>query len=78
MPDEADLQGCEHCGKEFPIEQCVLMPDCWICERCYADFKAHFDACQHEWEPQQSEHNAPGRYCHKCSGFQCLADVAVL
>jgi hypothetical protein len=25
MTDVVDLQGCEHCGKDFPIVQCTIM-----------------------------------------------------
>lgn len=66
-----DLQQCEHCSKEFPIEQMTTMSDCWFCQGCYDDFKKHFDACEHEWTPRHNEHGDPGKHCHKCSGFVC-------
>ena len=72
IPDPVDLQGCEHCGKEFPLDECVTMVDCWYCDGCYKEWKAVFDACQHDWEPELSEFGEDGRYCHKCSGFQLL------
>lgn len=74
----ADLRGCEHCGKEFPIERMTMMADCWICEACYADFKAHFDICEHEWAPSHDEHGDPSQYCHKCSGIVRDEDMASL
>jgi len=70
-----DLQGCEHCAKEFPIETMTMMGDYWYCQGCYDEWKAHFDACDHHWTPEESEFGEPGRYCDKCSGFQLLDDV---
>jgi hypothetical protein len=66
--DEADLQGCEHCGKSFPFEQCHRMDDCWICDACYSEWKKVFDACEHDWEPHVNEYGEDGRYCKKCAG----------
>lgn len=73
--ENVDLQGCEHCGKEFPVETCHMMSDVWICDGCYKDWKKIFDACQHEWEPEESEFGEPGQYCHKCCGFQLTKAV---
>jgi hypothetical protein len=75
IAEPVDLQACEHCGKSVPIEQCVMMVDCWYCDGCYREWKTHFDACAHEWEPEESEHGEPGRYCHKCCGFQVIDDT---
>jgi hypothetical protein len=68
-PEPDDLQGCEHCSKEFPIEDMTMMGDCWFCADCYADWKKTFDACEHKWEPDQDEFGEPGKYCEKCHGF---------
>lgn len=67
---EIDLQGCERCGKEFDIRVMSGMTDdgCWICEACDAEFRAHFAACRHEWEPHTNSFGEPSKYCHKCSG----------
>jgi uncharacterized Zn ribbon protein len=64
-----DLQGCEHCSKEFPIEDMTMMDDGWFCAECCAEWKAEFDACAHSWEPEESEFGEPGKYCGKCHGF---------
>lgn len=66
---KTDLQGCEHCGNEFPIEDCHMMVDTWICDRCYREWKAEFDTCDHEWEPETDQYGDPGRFCRKCHGF---------
>lgn len=71
-----DLQGCESCSKDFPIETMTMMCDCWFCEGCYKEWKAEFDACEHHWTPEDSEFGEPGRYCDKCSCFQLLDPVS--
>jgi hypothetical protein len=64
-----DLQACEHCRKEFPIEDMTTAGDCWICPGCYTEWKQTFDACKHEWEPHENEFGEPGKYCGRCMGF---------
>jgi hypothetical protein len=70
-----DNQGCEHCLKEFPIETMLSMSDCWYCQGCYDEWKKEFDACDHDWVPEESEFGEPGRHCDKCNGFQLLVVV---
>lgn len=67
-PDPIDLQGCEHCSKEFPIETMTMMGDCWFCVGCYFEWRAEFEACQHDWAPGHFD-GEPGKLCNKCSGF---------
>lgn len=64
-----EVQACEHCQKEYPIEQVHTMEGCWICDGCYAEWKAEFDACDHDWAPDHDEFGEPGKACRKCSGF---------
>jgi hypothetical protein len=45
------------------------MGDGWFCEDCYAEFKTHFDACDHKWTPDIDDMGDDGQYCEKCSGF---------
>lgn len=73
-----EMQGCEHCSKEFPIETMSMMSDCWFCEGCTADFRAHFDACKHDWSPHHDEHGDAGQICSKCSGFVRDEDMVIL
>jgi hypothetical protein len=75
MTEVLDLQGCEHCSKEFPIDTMTSMGDFWICQVCYDGWKKEFDACEHHWTPEASEFGEPGQYCDKCSGFQLLDAV---
>jgi hypothetical protein len=67
---DPDLQGCEHCGKSFDIEQMTMMEDHWICPTCYAAWKTTFDACEHSWESHVGTSGDSGRYCSKCCGFE--------
>lgn len=69
MTEAIDLQGCEHCSKEFPIEAMTSMDDCWICQGCHAEWKKEFDACEHEWTSDIDAMGDTGKYCQKCSGF---------
>lgn len=64
-----EMQGCEHCSAEVPIEDAVYSEGCYFCPKCYAEWKAHFDTCEHSWEPHYDEYGTPGRYCNKCCGF---------
>lgn len=68
MADPIDMQGCEHCGKEFPIETMHMMEDCWMCDACVTEWKKEFDACAHEWAPYINEFGEDSKICHKCNG----------
>jgi hypothetical protein len=73
MADEIELQGCEHCQKEFPIEEMTMMPDCWICQSCYDGWKQHHDKCQHSFVPHVADGDE-GQYCERCCGFVRTGD----
>lgn len=80
MGEPVDLLGCERCGKERPIQQMTMQEDCWFCEPCYADFKAHFDKCEHAWEPYTNCYGESSQYCTNCTGLvrdEDMASVAV-
>lgn len=69
MAEPVDLQQCEHCSKEFPIETMTSMEDCWFCEVCVAAWQKEFDACDHQWTPHTNSMSEPGRICERCNGF---------
>lgn len=69
MSEKPDMQACEHCTKEHPIETMTLMEDCWFCHDCTEDFQKHFDACEHQWSPYVDQMGDPGQVCERCSGF---------
>ena len=73
-----DIQACEFCSKEYPIEDCMSMEDSWICQPCYAAWKAEFDACNHEWEPHMDSMGDAGQYCTRCSGFVSDEDMPAM
>lgn len=75
---EIDLQGCEHCSKEFPIEQMSRHEDVWICQECDAAFREHFKTCEHDWEPHVDAMGDDGQCCKKCSGFVRNEDFGLL
>lgn len=64
-----EMQGCEHCSKEFPLETMRMMEDCWFCEACTNEFQEAFDTCKHKWSPYTDTMGDPGQVCEKCSGF---------
>lgn len=66
---EVEMQTCEHCSKDFPIESMRMMSECWFCEACTDDFHKHFETCDHKWSPHTDEHGDAGKYCENCSGF---------
>ena len=67
MSDDAFT--CESCGSAIPVDAAIGMEDCWFCPTCYAEFRAEFDACTHDWEPHTDSYGDPGRYCKRCTGF---------
>lgn len=80
MAEPVDLQQCEHCDKEFPIETMTTMEDCWFCEGCVAEWRKVFAACEHEWnpEPYVGVMGDEGRVCNRCSGFVANEDAIAL
>lgn len=66
---DEELQGCEHCEKEFPLETMRMMSDAWFCEACTEEWQEIFDNCQHEWSPYVDAMGGDGRICERCSGF---------
>lgn len=69
---DLDLIGCEHCDKEFPLEDAARTADgCYLCPECQAEWAAIFAACAHDWDPAPAhdEHGEEGRYCRSCHGF---------
>lgn len=77
MAEPIDLQQCESCSKEYPIESMQMMEDDWFCEGCYVAWKQEFDACEHRWSQHTSTMGEPGRYCSKCAGFVADEGAAV-
>lgn len=66
---EEELLQCEVCEKSLPIDDLQISGEIWICDPCYAEWKAGFDACEHDWKPADFE-GEDGRYCHKCAGWE--------
>lgn len=64
-----EMQGCERCAKEFPIQTMATMEDCWFCEACVAEFQQQFSICSHSWEPHIGTMGDSGQYCSRCTGF---------
>jgi predicted nucleic acid-binding Zn ribbon protein len=74
-----DIQGCENCSNEFPIETMRMTDDgCWICSGCDSEFRQHFSSCGHQWESHVNSHGEPSQYCPKCSGTVRNEDMALL
>lgn len=78
MTEKPDLQQCESCTKEYPIQSMQMMEDNWICEDCYVEWKAEFDSCAHRWKPHTGTMSEPGRICERCSGFMADEDAAIV
>ena len=68
--DEAGMTTCEHCDRAFPFEEAISSGDgCHFCPSCWAEWKAEFDACAHDWEAAADDNGDVGRVCLRCSGF---------
>lgn len=74
MTEPVDLQQCEHCIKEFPIETMTMMEDDWFCQACVKEWRAHFDACDHQWKPYTDVMGDPSLICENCNGV--VADTS--
>ena len=73
-----DLQQCEHCNKQFPIEMMTSMEDCWFCQGCVEEWRKEFDACAHDWSPHVSTMGEEGRICSRCNGFVAGEDTDLI
>jgi hypothetical protein len=69
VSEQIDLQGCEHCGKEFNICSMRMMEDAWFCETCTSEFQEAFAVCEHQWSPHTDQMGDAGQVCEKCLGF---------
>ena len=63
-----DILSCECCGKSYDINHMTPQGDVWICDGCLKEFRAEFDACDHDWHPDEMD-GEPGKYCSKCGWF---------
>lgn len=59
---------CEHCEKDFPLEQRVAHVDVYFCEGCTAEWRKEFETCEHDFEPYNAE-GEDGQYCRNCHCF---------
>jgi hypothetical protein len=73
-----ELQTCEHCSKDSPLETMTMMEDCWFCQPCVADFQKHFDNCKHSWEPYTNSMGEEGQHCSHCTGFVRNEDLHLI
>lgn len=78
MSEPIDLQGCERCSKENPIESMTMMDDGWFCAECTADFQKSFASCEHKWEPHTDHMGDDGQYCSRCTGFVRNEDMPLI
>lgn len=69
MSEIIELQGCEHCGKEFSICSMSMMEDAWFCEGCTSEFQEAFSICKHNWTPLINQMGDAGQVCEHCLGF---------
>lgn len=67
--DREGFGGCESCGVPFQSDDDgVSMGDVYFCAKCYAEWKAEYDACEHEWGG--GEYEGGQRICNKCNGYE--------
>jgi hypothetical protein len=59
------LMPCEFCEKRVHEDDLVQHGDCSLCPKCSAEWMAEYDACDHEWEQEQTDDY---RVCKKCNG----------
>lgn len=78
MSEAVEMQRCEACDADVPLETATLMEECWFCPACVAKFLETFRACQHEWEPHVDSMGDPGWYCCRCAGFVNAEDFPAL
>lgn len=64
-----DMQRCETCPSDHPIEEMERHGEVWLCPKCSRDANEAFLACDHSWRPDFDEHGEPAQYCGKCGGM---------
>jgi len=74
----SELQRCEHCLQYAQIETMTHMSEAWFCQPCVENWKATFDACDHQWSPWVDEYGDQGQFCERCTGFVRNEDMADL
>jgi uncharacterized Zn ribbon protein len=75
---DIEFQGCEHCDKEYSIEDMTMMGEFLLCPPCVDEWQGVFNVCKHEWEPEIDEMGDDGQYCTKCCGFVRNGDFPIL
>lgn len=73
-----DMQACEACRSEHPIQTMTLMEGCWFCEACDGKFREAFATCDHKWSPHTDEMGDLGQYCERCTGFVRNEDMHLI
>jgi len=59
---------CESCGQPFKSEDDLVgMGEVYCCLGCYLEWKAEYDACEHEWGETDDDGR---RICNKCNGIE--------
>lgn len=72
---DGDFVGCESCSDQrVPMEVAISAGDGYFCPKCHAEWKAEYDACEHDWRDGTDEHGEACRVCNKCSGVNFNAD----
>jgi hypothetical protein len=78
MIETIELQACESCEKEHPLDKMRMMEDCWFCEDCTNGFHSVFQVCDHKWSPYRRAMGDIGQYCDRCCGFVRDEDFPLL
>lgn len=59
------LVPCEFCEKRVREDSLTQHGDVSLCQKCSADWRAEYDACDHEWAQEEFDQ---ARVCKKCNG----------
>lgn len=72
LDEEQDFIQCESCGDiRVPHEDAQYSEGCYFCPKCYTEWEAEFDACEHDVSNglTSDEHGDECLVCSKCSGI---------
>lgn len=69
--DPEERVTCWLCNASVPLETAFSeLEGDWTCAKCQAEWLAHFQSCDHVWEPFYEQHyGEDGQTCARCNGF---------
>lgn len=63
-----DMQTCETCPAEHPIDNMRCHGEVYLCPKCSGEAYEAFRTCAHNWRPETDAFGDAVQRCNKCGG----------